>query len=300
MLIMAVLSLFPTPPHCKPFVSPHPISGAQLKIGLLNLMPNKAETEVQWLRLLQQANSPLSLHISLLKFTNWQPQNTSALYMAQYYQNVEAVLAARQLDAVIITGAPLGQVDYNQVGYWADFTHLTCDLHLRGIPGFYSCWAANAALHHLHKVATLRSADKLSGLFPQRVEVHPLTRSLADPVRLPQSRYSKPDTSLPMPALKTLLSAEETGPTLFIDERRLDVFLLGHVEYEADTLAREYQRDQQKGMTVAMPEGYFVNNDPTQLPQADWQQAGAQLLGNWLSMLSRRLRPDLTPAQRPL
>ncbi|MGX5913815.1 homoserine O-acetyltransferase/O-succinyltransferase family protein [Aliidiomarina sp. Khilg15.8] len=256
---------------------------ASLRVGLLNLMPDKATTERHWLRLL--AASGVDMHASLLRLHNWTPRSTSSDYMQQFYQSWRE--AAADLDAVIITGAPLGQFSYNEIGYWDEFGQLLHDFERRQTPLLLSCWAAHAALHQFHQLNTTRRPQKLSGVFTHEVTQDSLTTGLPAQIVLPHSRFAQLDSAAiaAHPALQVLMQSNHAGPALMRDNDAPRCYLLGHPEYEANTLALEYERDQQKGMAVAMPEHYFVNDNPALLPEPVWQTTGIQLLTNWLKPL---------------
>jgi homoserine O-succinyltransferase len=261
--------------------------GAQLHVGLLNLMPDKATTERHWLRLL--ARTGINTHVSLLRLHNWMPRSTSASYMAQFYQNWQAT---EGLDAVIITGAPLGQFDFKQVGYWQEFSQVLQYFERRQTPLLLSCWAAHAALHRFHQLSTTRRRQKLSGIFTHTAARDPLTAGLPASFGLPHSRFAQLNGSevVTHPALQVVVNSESAGPTLIREHQAPRCYLLGHPEYEANTLALEYERDQQKGMAVAMPQHYFIEDNPSKLPAPAWQHCGAQLLSNWLRPLQGPVR----------
>lgn len=259
-----------------------------LRLGLLNLMPDKATTERQWLRLL--AASDINAHVSLLRLHGWVPRSTSADYMNQYYQGWRDL---NDLDALIITGAPLGQFALHEVGYWSEFTQLLDHYAHTSTPLLLSCWAAHAALHHFHQLSTHRRKHKLSGLFSHHTTVDALTHGLPHKVHLPHSRFAQLNSNMlaTSNALQVLIHSDITGPALLRDTTAPRCYLLGHPEYEADTLALEYEHDKKKGLSVAMPEHYFVDDDPSKLPEPTWQLQGSQLLRNWL-------RPLQAPARR--
>lgn len=265
----------------------HTPPAASLRVGLLNLMPDKATTERHWLRLL--AATGVDAHVLLLRLHNWTPRGTSGDYMKQYYQSWRDVA---DLDALIITGAPLGQFSYSEVDYWEEFIQLLQAFEYLQTPSLLSCWAAHGALHHFHQLHTTRRTQKLSGLFEHTTAPDPLTAGLATQLVLPQSRFAQLDSAAVAghPAVRVLLHSSVAGPVLMRDNLAPRCYLLGHPEYEAETLALEYEQDQQKGMAVAMPEGYFINDEPGQLPDPVWQTTGVQLLRNWLTPLQAPVR----------
>lgn len=284
------ISLRALPPSCSVLkdeglniVQGHNQISPALRVGILNLMPDKATTERHWLRLLAQTGLPLN--IELLKLSSWQPKSTSAQYLQAFYQDWEQV---DNLDALIITGAPLGKFDFDEVGYWQELTQIFSRSSEQQIPSLFLCWAANAAFHHFYQLPRVLKANKLSGVFQHHGAVsHPLTQGMQHPLHIPHSRYAEvcqqalKETS----QLQVLIDSPEAGACLVCDDQKQRVFLLGHLEYEASTLAEEFQRDQKKGIAAAMPLNYFPDNDANQLPQAKWQQSGVALLTNWLRSL---------------
>lgn len=284
------ISLSALPPSCTTLqkegfniVQNHGQLSPALRIGILNLMPDKAATERHWLRLLAQTREPLQ--IELLKLNRWQPKNTPAAYLKQFYQSWDQVA---HLDAIIITGAPLGKFDFDKVGYWQELTQIFSRVSEQQKPCLYLCWAANAAFHHFYQLPRILKANKLSGIFSHHAPVsHSLTKGLDYNLHIPHSRYAEVNQQelKDHNQLKVLIDSSEAGAYLVSDDQHKRVFLLGHPEYEAGTLAQEFQRDQKKGIAAAMPFNYFPNNDTNQLPQADWQQSGVTLLNNWISSL---------------
>ncbi|RUO25948.1 homoserine O-succinyltransferase [Aliidiomarina minuta] len=253
------------------------------RVGILNLMPDKPTTERHWLRLL--AKTGLPLHVDLLKLSNWQSKNTPLVYLEQFYRDWQQ---ANNLDALIITGAPLGKFAFNDVGYWQELIQIFSRSSAQQIPSLYLCWAANAAFHHFYQLPRVLKKQKLSGVFQhQSVVPHQLTQGLNDSLYIPHSRYAEVcQQQLHQEAqLKVLINSGEAGACLVSDDKHKRVFLLGHPEYEAHTLAQEFTRDQKKGIAAAMPLHYFPDNNPERLPQASWQHSGVILLRNWLNAL---------------
>src|SRR5690554_3368064 len=187
-----------------------------LRVALLNLMPTKAVTERQWLRLMAQAQLGRTIHVDLLRLDNWTPRHVSAQYMAQYYRPLSEVAGRlSDYDAFMITGAPLGQIHYAEVQYWPQVVTLFSQLHSAAMPTLFSCWAAQAALFQLYAIATLRQPEKLSGVFDQAFapvsnaahgnhepfgrysqlarRLQSSVRQLTSPIIMPQSRFALPD-----------------------------------------------------------------------------------------------------------
>lgn len=273
------------------------------RIALLNLMPTKAVTERQWLRLLASAQRPGDIvHLQLFRLSNWTPRNTSALHMARYYRPIHELTQSadhlRDYDAVIVTGAPLGQMQYNNVLYWQEMVHILNTLHRSEIPTLYSCWAAQAALYQLYGIPTVRRPTKLSGVFTQQLlqpaqpghfatAINTCLTHDSSALYMPQSRYALPDPSTltnaltdPTTPLQGILWSDATNHTAVIDEQRRNLLLLGHPEYEQDTLLLEYQRDQSRDANAPFPHHYQPAN---KTQSAEWQSLGARLLEAWLS-----------------
>ena len=311
--------------------SAEPAAPNPLNIGLLNLMPTKEVTERQWLRLLLSADYSHPLRLHLLKLNSWRSTHVNPLHMSRYYQTIENALLANQLDVLIITGAPLGRMEYSAVGYWPELTALMCELEVRSIPVLFSCWAAQAALYHLYGIPTLRREDKLSGVFTQQVLAasgYPASRrsqrlavTLSDlnHLDMPKSRFALPDpaalaqrlhpqqadylltvniphatrppadagsTSVKRP-LTAILGSQQTGISVLSDECKGHLFMLGHPEYENDTLALEYTRDLAHNPATPAPLNYQLpaakGAGLVQTQSAQWQALGAALIENWLT-----------------
>lgn len=313
---MSHIILANTPPFCQQLTHEldtltisSTVSGDALRIGLLNLMPTKEVTERQWLRLLAMANVPLPIELNLLKLPNWQPTHISPIHMAQYYQALPQGEELKQFDAFIMTGAPLGKIPYADVKYWTTIQTLISQLNIAQVPTLYSCWAAQAALYHSHGIATVRKPNKLSGVFAQHLgqvsfahgraaEIVCALKQHVLPIAIPQSRFALPQTDTlngllndPRHPLQRLLYSEDTGASCIYDEARGDLMLLGHPEYEFDTLALEYQRDLSQDETTQPPAHYDIKNiRANQQKSAEWQALGALILERWLSATQHKLR----------
>lgn len=330
---MSHITISPLPPLCatlgqqefpgRLLAAPEHEAVRKLNVGLLNLMPNKDVTERQWLRLLLKAEHPYPLHLHLLKLASWQPTHAHPMHMARYYATIETMLASNQLDMLIITGAPLGRIEYGEVKYWAELSALMCELEVRGVPTLFSCWAAQAALQHLYQVPTQRRQTKLSGVFDQRPVASQASAGLTSrllsavndfastgkqqvtKLKMPQSRFALPDPAVLQQRLTTasqqssglglsaILTGEHTGATVLSDTRKHRLFFLGHPEYEYDTLALEYARDLAQDPTTQAPLHYQLPTPPAavssltnpaeQSVSDTWQALGAVLMGQWLA-----------------
>ncbi len=275
------MALFLTTPSQK-FAAHMPHStehNAAPRIGLLNLMPNKEETEQQWFELI--APGALQVNLQLLKLTSYTPKNTPTDYLERYYFPA-TFSTLESLDGLIITGAPLGQKNLADIHYLAELKSVIELLAQRNTPVFYSCWAANVALHLQYGIEITRMPRKLSGVF----EHH----SAAGNLMLPHSRYGQLNL-LALRShieLKIELDSAQAGPTL-ITQRNGTYYLLGHPEYSADTLWKEYLRDQNNGLNPVLPvnvEADFSNAAQLTEFTREWRQFGIQIMNNWLSGIS--------------
>ncbi|WP_423185655.1 homoserine O-succinyltransferase [Alishewanella sp. d11] len=255
-----------------------------LRVAILNLMPNKIATEIQLLRLL--ANSPLQLDIELLRIDDHVSKHTSESHLNCFYRYFSDV-QQQKYDGLIITGAPLGLVDYEDVTYWQQFgeilrwadTHVTSTLFL--------CWAAHAALYHYYGLQREIRGEKLSGVYWQQVSqpLSPLVRGFDDQFLVPHSRYAQvPKQKYQEHAdIHVLAEADATGAYLLQNSSGSRIFVTGHPEYDLNTLDDEYKRDVAASIAARIPENYYRNNDPLQGPQKLWQSHAFLLFSNWLN-----------------
>lgn len=255
-----------------------------LRIAILNLMPNKIVTEIQLLRLL--ANSPLQLDIELIRIDDHVSKHTPESHLNCFYRYFSDV-QGQKYDGLIITGAPLGLVDYEDVTYWQQFgeilrwadTHVTSTLFL--------CWAAHAALYHYYGLQREIRGEKLSGVYWQDVvqPFSPLLRGFDQQFLVPHSRYAQvPKQKYQQhDDLHILAEADVTGAYLLQNSSGSRIFVTGHPEYDLTTLDDEYQRDQAAGLAPRLPENYYRNNDPAQGPLKLWQAHAFLLFSNWLN-----------------
>ncbi|WP_339769001.1 homoserine O-succinyltransferase [uncultured Paraglaciecola sp.] len=255
-----------------------------LEVGILNLMPNKLETEVQFLRLL--SNTPLQINVDLIRIDNKAPKNTPESHMKAFYHNFDDV-ADKQYDGLIVTGAPLALLDYDDVKYWERMKVVLEWARQHVQSTLFSCWAAHAALYHFFgKNRSLRDV-KLSGIFPHQVqnEHNELMRGFDPIFNAPHSRYGEISVAdyESVDGLKVLASSEKTGAYIVASEDKRLVFVTGHPEYDPDSLAQEYQRDVNAGLEAIIPENYYPEDDPTQTPMVTWRAHGSLLFTNWLN-----------------
>ncbi|XCP84246.1 homoserine O-succinyltransferase [Roseburia hominis] len=255
-----------------------------IKIGLLNLMPLKEDTELQLLRSL--SNTPLQVDIVFVTVKSHESKNTSANHLNRFYETFDQV-RDQKFDGFIITGAPVEQMPFEEVDYWEELkeimewtkTHVTSTIHL--------CWGAQAALYYHYGINKVPLESKLFGVFRHRVlnRKIPLVRGFDDVFLAPHSRH----TDVPIKKIRAderlmiLAESEKAGAFLVMAEDGRQIFVMGHPEYDRITLDGEYKRDLGKGLPIEMPENYYPNDDASQKPLLTWRAHGNTLYGNWLN-----------------
>ncbi len=254
-----------------------------LKLLILNLMPKKIETEIQLLRVL--SNTPLQIHIDWLCTKSYTSKNTSEDHLANFYKTFDEI-KEEKYDGMIITGAPVETLPFQAVDYWRELTEIF-DFAERNVHStFFICWAFQAALYYFYGIDKKELNQKLFGVFEQSI-VHyvPLVQGFDDCFYVPQSRHSTNDPKAIKQCddLTIVAQSSKTGVSLCIDEKRGFVFASGHSEYEQHTLGDEYKRDQTRGDDIAMPQGYFPDNDPNNKALVRWRAHATLLFSNWLN-----------------
>ncbi len=255
-----------------------------LEVGILNLMPNKIETEVQILRLL--SNTPLQINVDLIRIDNQAPKHTPQSHMDAFYHDFSAV-AEKKYDGLIVTGAPLAHLQYTRVKYWDTMVTILewAQRHVQST--LYLCWAAHAAMYHFHGVERKLRQTKLSGVYEHQV-LDPNNELLRgfDPVfYAPHSRFGHihSDVYESVPGLRVVAESAEAGAYVVASEDKRRVFVTGHPEYDPLTLHDEYQRDTQAGQQPAVPVNYYPHDNPSLPPLVRWRSHGSLLVTNWLN-----------------
>ena len=255
-----------------------------IRIGILNLMPLKEETELQLLRSL--ANTPLQVDVTFLTVSSHESKNTSMSHLNHFYQTMDEIWD-ENLDGLIITGAPVETMEYEEVDYWKEVcdimewskTHGTSTLHL--------CWGAQAALYYHYGIPKYMLDEKMFGIFEHQVKNRkvPLVRGFDDRFMAPHSRHSgiRKEDIEKVKDITILAESEKAGVFLAIANEGRKIFVMGHPEYDRYTLDEEYKRDLQKGMDIAMPENYYPDNDINAKPLLQWRSHGNMLYANWLN-----------------
>ncbi len=266
-----------------------------LRIGLVNLMPDKITTETQFAR--QLARTGKEIELVLPRPQSYACRNTSADYLTAFYQKLED-MRHENLDGVIVTGAPVETLAFSEVDYWHELTQMFDHLRENRTPALFICWAAQAALHRYHGIPKHPLAAKASGVFQHRVFRHgsPCVSGMGTQFPCPVSRRTAvrwADLSH-VPTLHVAAASDETGVGLAEDPTSCALFMFNHLEYAANTLAREYQRDLQADPAVQIPANYFSNDDPTGPPVALWMASAHRFFSNWVAIVAQRRSSTLT------
>ncbi len=255
-----------------------------LQILLLNLMPTKIATETQLSRLL--SNTPLQVELELMQTSTHQAKNTSANHMLKFYTTFDKI-KDRYFDGLIITGAPVELMDFEEVEYWDELCQIMewSKTHVHST--FHICWGAQAGLYYHYGVPKQQLSEKMFGVFPHKVERRSsmLMRGFDEVFMVPHSRHTTVNRSdiEQHHELKILASSEKAGVYAIATAGGRQVFITGHSEYDALTLRAEYDRDKALGLPIRVPENYFPNDDDTQEPQVSWRSHANLLYQNWLN-----------------
>ena len=255
-----------------------------LKIVILNLMPTKIVTETQLLRLL--GNSPLQVDIELLQMATHKSKNTSKRHLTTFYKTFDEIKNQR-FDGMIITGAPVELMKFEEVDYWDELCQIM-DWSKRNVYStFHICWGAQAGLYHRYGIDKFELGGKLSGVFEHKIlnPLHPLLRGFDDTFMIPHSRYTgvHSEDIYKQPELEILAAGDKSGVSIVCKRSGREFYVLGHAEYDRETLANEYFRDINKGLNIRIPENYFPDNDPTKQPLMVWRSYASLLFSNWLN-----------------
>lgn len=257
-----------------------------LELLFLNLMPKKITTEIQYMRKL--SSTPIQVNIELLRIDNHISKNTPQSHLDTFYKNFDEI-RNKNYDGMIITGAPLDQIEFEDVTYWDKLktilnwteTHVTSTL--------FSCWGVAAALKYFYDLPLITRQDKLSGVYRHNTAriVHPLVRGFDDEFFAPQSRFIDFPTSVieDNTDLQVLADSPETGVFLASSPDLKRVLITGHPEYDPTTLAEEYRRDLNAGKNPHVPVNYFPHDDPNLPPTCKWRAHGALLFSNWINTI---------------
>ncbi|MGR3511788.1 MAG: homoserine O-succinyltransferase [Paracoccaceae bacterium] len=254
-----------------------------LKIGLLNLMPKKIQTENQFARLI--GATPLQIDLHLIRMSEHETKNTAAEHMAEFYRPFSDV-RDEKFDGLIITGAPIEHLDFEDVTYWPELREILDWTQTNVHMTFGVCWGGMAMLYHFHGVAKHILPAKSFGCFRQDnlAPASPFLRGFSDVCYTPVSRWTEmKQDEIAGAGLTTLLGSDETGPCLVEDTAHRALYIFNHFEYDSGTLKEEYDRDVENGTPIEVPINYYPDDDPTRSPQNRWRSHAHLLYGNWIS-----------------
>ena len=259
-----------------------------LKLGILNLMPNKEVTELQLLRLISQ--TPLQINIDLIRMKEHDHRNSDIEHLETFYKTFDEV-KNETYDALIVTGAPVETLPFEEVDYWEELKIVLNWSKDNVTSSFFICWGAQAALNYFYRIPKIQYSHKLFGVYPQvNLQTnHWLLRGFDDVFYTPQSRYTGIDISGKEQEILVMASSEEIGETILMSRDESQVFVLGHAEYDTDTLNGEYQRDLEKGLDIEEPKNYFTNGQIIN----NWRSHGYLLFFNWLNHVYQETPYDL-------
>ena len=255
-----------------------------LNIAILNLMPTKETTETQLMRVL--GNTSLQVNVTLLRTASYESKHTDYEYLSTFYKTFDMVKYL-QFDGFVITGAPVEQLEFEDVSYWDELVDIMEWTKKNVFSTFYICWAVQAALFHFYGIEKYPLEKKMFGVFPHKIlnQKHKLTRGFDDIFYVPHSRHTETRISdiLKEPELELLASSDEAGFYLAASRDNRSVFVSGHSEYDKGTLEAEYLRDINAGLPIEPPKNYYPDNNPANDPLVLWRSHGNLLYGNWLN-----------------
>jgi len=256
-----------------------------LRIGLLNLMPKKIQTENQFARLI--GATPLQIELSLIRMSEHQTRNTAAEHMAEFYRPfAEVADSGQKFDGLIITGAPIEHLPFEEVTYWDELVQVMDWTQSHVQSTFGVCWGGMAMIYHFHGVQKHMLDRKAFGCFRQQnlAPSNPFLRGFADDFVIPVSRWTEMrQDEIDDGGLKTLLAGTDTGPCLVEDAGHRALYIFNHFEYDSDTLKQEYDRDVANGTPINVPLNYYPEDDPSRPPLNRWRGHAHLLYGNWIN-----------------
>lgn len=256
----------------------------QLEIAIVNLMPLKEDTELQILRSL--SNTPIQVNVTFVTTSTHEAKHTSMSHLNKFYETFDDI-KENYYDGLIITGAPVEQMEYEEVDYWDEICSIMEWSKKHAFSTLHLCWGAQAGLYYHYGIKKHQLNSKVFGVYAHRVKNRkiPLVRGFDDLFYAPHSRHTEVRTEdiLAHPELTILAESEEAGVFLAIDQDGKQIFVMGHPEYDRMTLHTEYMRDKNKGLPIEMPKNYYPNDDDTQKPLLQWRSHGNILYSNWLN-----------------
>lgn len=263
-----------------------------LRVIILNIMPKKIETECQLMRLL--SNTPLQVDIDLLYMSSHVSKNTSMNHLSSFYKTFDEVKNNRY-DGMIITGAPVEQLDYEEVDYWNEICEIMKWSTTNVFSTLHICWGAQAGLYYHFGIPKYLLPEKMFGIFPHKIEVNnsKLLRGFDDRFLVPHSRHTevRREDIEKVSQLEILTSSDISGVHIVANKNGRQYFITGHSEYDRETIAHEYFRDLEKGLDIKMPYNYFPDDDSTKTPEFSWRCTANLMFSNWLNYCVYQLTP---------
>ena len=255
-----------------------------LRIVVLNLMPIKITTETDLIRLL--SNTPLQIEVCFMKLRSHTPSHTPIEHMMMFYRDFEE-LRKEKFDGMIVTGAPVEQMDYEQVNYWDEITDIFDWARNHVTSTLYICWAAQAGLYYYYGVPKHQLEQKMFGIYEQNILYPqlPIFRGFDDRFMMPQSRHSEVRAAdvAKHPELQLIAQSEESGVSIVMARGGREFFITGHLEYAPNTLDNEYKRDRNVRDDVSMPRNYYVDDNPDKGPRVTWRAHANLFYSNWIN-----------------
>lgn len=265
-----------------------------LKIGLLNLMPKKIQTENQFARLI--GATPLQIDLQLIRMSSHETRNTAAEHMATFYRPFQAV-KGEKFDGLIITGAPIEHLPFEEVTYWDELCEVMDWTQTNVQSTFGVCWGGMAMINHFHGVQKHMLPAKAFGCFRHQnlAPTSPYLRGFSDDFVIPVSRWTEMKQAEidAAPGLRTLLGSEEVGPCLVEDAGHRALYIFNHFEYDSDTLKQEYDRDVANGTPINVPLNYYPDDNPARPPLNRWRSHAHLLYGNWINEIYQSTPYDI-------
>ena len=255
-----------------------------LRIGLLNLMPKKIQTETQFARLI--GATPLQIELTLIRMSEHQTKTTAAEHMEEFYKTFDEV-RGEKFDGLIITGAPIEHLDFEDVTYWDELTRIFDWTQTNVHSTFGVCWGGMAMINYFHGVPKHITDHKVFGCYRHHVTdaASQYLRGFSDDCVIPVSRWTemRQEDIAKSPDLKTLITSDESGPCLVEDTAHRALYIFNHFEYDSGTLKQEYDRDIAEGTPINVPQNYYPDDDPAQPPTNRWRSHAHLLYGNWIN-----------------
>ncbi|MCD8372580.1 MAG: homoserine O-succinyltransferase [Clostridia bacterium] len=264
-----------------------------IEIAILNLMPTKETTETQFMRLL--SNSMLQVNITLIKTSTYKSTHTEEGHLDRFYKSFDEVRSHR-FDGLIVTGAPVENMEFEEVAYWNELTEILDWTKTNVTSTLYICWGAQAALHYFYGIKKHPLKHKCFGIFAhQRIrdgQPEPLMRGISDEFHMPHSRHTVvyADDIKHIDTLKILAYSKRAGASIIKSTDNKQVFVMGHMEYDRDTLKKEYERDKAKGLDIDPPANYFTDASMTEI-KMNWSSTANLFYINWLNYYVYQVTP---------